>query len=373
MRHHSARAFTACVLALGLAGCGPVGAGGGDDDDGTPDAAAQQDAPTPPPVRPDGGQDPANCHEQTFQPTRVGDPDIMLVVDLSTSMVDTSHSPTIWDSTTQAISQTITNLGPDAPIAWGLVFFPIDGECGGPSTPAVDLALGNGAQIVSAIQAATPEGATPTHKGINLAASYLAGLNDGRGHYILLATDGEPNCDPSDVNPIPTKRCQSDADCVATEYCFLVPPLGGMCKPRPLDLGLHAIEGALAAGIKTFVVGLSIDNAALDVLNTMADAGGTARAGATRFYPANDQASLEAALSTITEEVISCTFGLDSPPLDVDYVYVSVGGSSVARDLSHLGGWDVTGSTLTFYGAACQALQASPDSVSIVYGCPPVD
>jgi len=376
MRHCSARVLLGWVVALGLAGCGPVGAAGGADDDhgatGAHDAAAPADAAWHPPTQPDGGSDPAACHQQTFQPTKAGDPDIMLVVDMSTSMDDGSQSPSIYDVTTQAIGQTITNLGPAAPIAWGLIFFPVDGACGGPTAPSVDVAVGDGAQIVSAIQATTPKGSTPTHKGINLATSYLGGLNDGRSHYILLATDGAPNCDPGDTQPIPTKRCQSDADCAATEFCYLVPPLGGLCELRPLDLAVHSIEDALAAGIKTFVVGLSIDSASTDTLNRMADAGGAAQSGTTRFYPAGDQATLEAALSSITSEVISCTFALDSPPLDMSYVYVDVGGSSVAQDPSHADGWDVTASTLTFYGAACQALQANPDSVQVVYGCPPV-
>jgi hypothetical protein len=377
MRYHQSRALVGWVIVLGLVGCGPVGASGGDDHgngggNGAWDAAGQLDAAWPPQGQPDGGTDPASCHAQTFEPTRAGDPDIMLVVDMSTSMDDGTQSPSIYDVTTQAIGQTITNLGPSAPIAWGLIFFPVDGACGGATAPSVQVALGNGAQVVSAIQAATPNGSTPTHKGINLATSYLGGLNDGRGHYILLATDGAPNCDPGDTQPISTKRCQSDADCAATEFCYLVPPLGGLCELRPLDLAVHSIENALAAGIKTFVVGLSIDAASLDTLNRMADAGGAAQPGANRFYPANDQATLAAALASITSEVISCTFALDSPPLDMSYVYVSVGGAAVSQDPSHANGWDITATTLTFYGAACQALQANPDSVSIVYGCPPV-
>ena len=80
------------------------------------------------------------------------------------------------------------------------------------------------------------------------------------------------------------------------------------------------------------------------------------------------------ALESIATQIISCTFALDYTPADLQYVSVSVGGAGISYDPTHANGWDIdtNAKTLTFYGAACAALQTSPDTVSVVVGCPPV-
>jgi hypothetical protein len=370
------------VLAGALAGALVLGCGSldaGTDSDGGP--GGQVDAPAQNPNGSDGSidQDPSNptCHEQTIAPQPVGDPDIMILMDMSSSMDDGTSTPSKYQQTATAITNTIVSLETaGSPIEWGLIFFPNDGNCGVANWPDEEIQVANATQIGNKLTSTTPNGNTPAHLAVNLAASYYGGLNDGRAHYILIATDGEPNCEGDP--PLVPKQCHVDADCNdPNQYCQIIPGWpggGGVCMPKPQDLAIHAIESAAAAGIKTYVVGISIDGAATSTLDRMAVAGGTARAGEPKYYPVSDQATLENTLQNITTQIISCTFGLEAMPPDLQYVYVSIAGQQVAYDPTHADGWDIeSGSlTLTLYGQACTDLQQNPQTVQIIYGCPPV-
>ncbi|HEY3357097.1 MAG TPA: vWA domain-containing protein [Polyangia bacterium] len=356
----------ALVGALALPGCGNIDAGV--DTDGGP--AGQQDANLNPG---EGGidQDPPNptCHEQRIEPQRVGDPDIMILMDKSSSMDESGK----WTQTAGAVTNTVTALETaGSPIAWGLIFFPTDSDCAVVGPPTVEVGVANAGPISSAINGTSPNGNTPAHKAVDLAVASYAQATDDRAHYILIATDGQPNCE-GDVPVIP-KTCNPAAPaCNPGEICQAVPGFGGICIPEPLDLAIKSIQAAAAAGIKTFVVGIDIDSGAADTLNRMAEAGGTARASTTKYYPVSDQATLEDALANITTQIISCTFQLDALPPDQLYVFVNVAGQDVPNDPNHADGWDIDMSshTLTFYGDACSALQENPQTVQITYGCPP--
>ena len=71
--------------------------------------------------------------------------------------------------------------------------------------------------------------------------------------------------------------------------------------------------------------------------------------------------------------MLSCSYSLDQVPDDVSDLYVYQDDVSVARDPGHTDGWDYDASTetLTFYGAACDALESGDvTDLNIVYGCP---
>ena len=72
-------------------------------------------------------------------------------------------------------------------------------------------------------------------------------------------------------------------------------------------------------------------------------------------------------------QVLSCTYTLSDTPKDLTQLYVYESKQPIARDTTHAGGWDYNTATnqITFYGAACQALQSGKVSdLVIVYGCP---
>ncbi len=363
---------TLVLVLLMAAGCGSDGrrvggpGGGGDVDllygGGNDDAGAGTD---------DGSVDPGmgdnNCHEENFAPTKVGDPDIILLQDISGSMAD--GMPTKYSQVTGALSSVLTNLEQQmSPIEWGMYFFPSDGACGVNQNPDVPLGKMNAQPIVQKLQANMPNGNTPTHKAVMNAAAYYGGINDGRGHYLLLATDGEPNCDDGGGLPM---TCMKNADCPMGQTCQMVPFIGGICVSTG-GAAIMAIDAARQAGIKTFVVGIDLGGDS-QTLNDMATAGGTARPGPTKYYAVSDQMSLETALTNITSQIISCSFALMSLPDQNQMIEVTVGGQKIPRDMTHMNGWDIDPNTktLTFYGDACTALQTNPGVVKVGYTCPP--
>src|SRR5262249_48223641 len=119
--------------------------------------------------------------------------------------------------------------------------------CGVPSAPDVAVAANNGAAIKAALDAASPAGPTPTTAAIQAALSYFQSAVDSDGHpkYLLLATDGEPNCGGGGG--------------------------GGFGGGADDSAGAEAaVAAAAAAGIHTFVVGIGGNTGADQALTQMA-------------------------------------------------------------------------------------------------------
>lgn len=328
------------------------------------DARATDDANS---IDPGTGPD-KPCSEMKFVPQKVGDPDILLIQDKSGSMSD--GTPTKYDQTVGAVGSVITQLeAAMSPINWGLIMFPSDNDCAVSANPPVPVGAKNGAKVVNTIKANAPGGNTPLSKAIDVASAYYDTVKDGRGHYLLVSTDGEPNCDSGGALP---KTCTKNADCPMGQICQVLGPFGFCIDAGGNSGAVKSVQAARAKGIKTFVVGISL-NGTSATMNALADAGGTARAGQVKYYPVSDQAQLETALKTITGQIISCSFAVQSLPMDNQEIVVSVDGNMVPQDKTHMNGWDFDAmtKTLTFYGAACTNLQAKPGTVSVGYTCPP--
>ena len=362
LRHRVPAALVGAVALTGLlAACGVVSAEDEQQDASVFDPNTLEGGIDQPPVDP-------NCHEQTFEPEKVGDPDILILMDKSGSMEGSKYTQTV-----AAVTNAVTTPAA-AQIQWGLVFFPNNGDCGVGAAPDVEIGPDGASQIPGVLTSTSPGGNTPAYKAVELAIQYYNLLVDDRPHYILIATDGMPNCEGDAIPRMVT--CTDDTQCLATEYCEPAPaPLNGLCMPRPKDMAIDAIALALQYGIKTYVVGMDIDTGVAETLNRMAAAGGTARAGDPQYYPVSDQASLEQALASISMQIISCTFALDQAPPQPQYIGVTVGAESVARDPTRTDGWDVDAEarTITFYGDACTALQSNPAAVSVTFACTPIE
>ena len=315
-----------------------------------------------------GGGGPDTCHEEKFAPKSVADPDILLIQDLSGSMAD--GNPSKYSLTSKAVSSVITQLeAAKAPIQWGLLFFPSDGDCGVKMVPEVPVAAGNAKPIATKLGASKPQGNTPLATGVTNAVKYYDTLKDNRGHVLLVATDGEPNCDAGGGLP---KQCKVDKDCDPGQTCMVIPLLGGLCTGGGGGEAVKAVAAARVKGLKTYVVGIDLGGSSA-TLNQLAVEGGTARMGQTKYYPVADQASLEMALKNITSQIISCSFALTTLPQANQMVIVQVGGGMVPRDKNHGDGWDIDDmtKTLTLYGKFCAQLQQQPGQVSVGYTCPP--
>jgi hypothetical protein len=279
--------------------------------------------------------------------------EVLLVLDRSGSMENELDSgETRWEAIVPTLVSAIEAT--TAGIWWGLKSYPEldDTESCAPEsivpTIHVPIAEMSGGTVVTEVEATTPLGdGTPTGDAIRFATDHLrerAMLTDNP-KFLLLATDGEPNC-PDDDN---------DVDAV--------------------DYTTAALADALAAGFPTFVVGVdTTDDDTIENLNAMAEAGGRPRAGDPSFYLTSTQAEIELALQEITGEIASCVFDLDPPPPVPDNIAVDFDGMRAERDPSLHNGWEYTKddhSQLEVYGTWCERIKSGTKSaVNIKYGCP---
>ncbi|MBX3274459.1 MAG: VWA domain-containing protein [Sandaracinaceae bacterium] len=338
---------------------GSMDAGPGGGTDAGPGAGTDSGGPPPPP--PDAvppGPD-AGCEATTPVPaTIVGDPpDMLLVVDISGSMcVSVSVFPPSGDTRLEVMRRALDGLvtSKDARINFGMMLFPGDNACA-PGTVRNGVAPRNASAIRATLGGLTTDmfgcalrhsGATPTHTSLDAARTYYGTIPvNPVGQFVLLATDGLPNCGP----PLPD---------------------GG--TEETVDETVAAIEALFAAGISTYVLGFGDSfGGGGTALNRMATAGGTSRP-----YNARTAAELDTALDAIAASVIppSCTVMLDGPSRDPRLFRVSFdSGPLIARDESRRSGWDYDAATntITFYGAECARVQSGTvTNVEVDFGCP---
>jgi hypothetical protein len=128
------------------------------------------------------------------------------------------------------------------------------------------------------------------------------------------------------------------------------------------------------AGIPVYVVGFNFGGSRAN-LNQVADAGGTNSmiAANQRFWTAEDAVQLADAIEQIQQQVISCSFTLDTPPPDPNKLWVLIGGQPAPRGGADGFVYDPTNNTLTLRGASCTALQQVDPAVAtpldIKLGC----
>ena len=292
-------------------------------------------------------------------------PDILIVLDASGSMNEDSANMSCtggcgatskWALLTPALNQVVMQT--EATVNWGLkLFADTNNTCGvGANTAAVPVGTNSAAAIAAAIAARTDAAGnvtngsrTPTRAAENAAVTYLGGLTDRPNRkFILMATDGQPNC-----------------------------PASGNSQNDDSPGAIAAVAAAATAGFSTFVVGISAPaGAANDALNGMADAGGYARAGDPRYYPVTSAAEFVAVLETLVSVASTCTFSIPPPPTNdgtTSREDISVNGNTgpIPQDANN--GWtysDTTHTSITLNGSSCAAVEAGTiTNVTIVFNC----
>jgi Mg-chelatase subunit ChlD len=291
-----------------------------------------------------------NCGLETFE-LKPRPAELMLVLDRSGSM-NAPAAPgaptTKWADVTSALDEAMMKT--NQVIEWGMKAFPTDQtQCYVADGVEVPGAPMNHASVWAQIMKSTPDGdGTPTTLAIQKAVAYLAAHPSANARYLVVATDGEPNCRAG----------------------------GGRSGATDEAGAVMAVSDALKAGLKTFVIGVATGPGAEAVLSDMAQAGGAPRASNPPYYPVASRADLISALGEITSIVTDCVFSLTKAPPSPDDVVVSVGGAPVMRDATHADGWDygASNASIQLYGPACEQVKkgASKD-VGIVFGCPPIN
>ncbi|MDP3273991.1 MAG: MopE-related protein [Deltaproteobacteria bacterium] len=267
----------------------------------------------------------------------LGDPvEVLFVVDRSGSMSSaTPDGRTRWTALRSAVEAVLPTI--DRTHHMGLFIFPFPSSCSVTTAPQVAITMPAASSIAVQLAAGGPSGTTPTTEALRNAEAYLARTPSTRRRFIVLATDGAPNCSGS----------------VATTVTQL-----------------SGIRSRL--GVDTFVLGIPGNDASLrSSLDMMARAGGRPRAGSPTYYEASSTAEFEVALRSIAASTASCTFRLSSRPSMPTGVVISFDGVALPR--SNANGWDYTDATYTtirFYGTACTRLQGGTvRAITATYNC----
>ena len=207
-------------------------------------------------------------------------PNLLIVLDRSCSMRNKVGTQSKWEIAVAAVKKLGSSY--QGLIRFGMTLFPdTTGDNCTQSKIPVPIAVGAEAQIQSLLSAALkttdpyyPDGPCVTNidTAMQQAASEPALADTTRASYALLITDG------------------NQAGCNVA---------GGDAGTTQIIKDLYTKKK-----VPTFVVGFgsAVDPAQLTIF---ADAGGKPAAGATHFYKAEDQASLDAALKVISKQAAS--------------------------------------------------------------------
>ncbi|MBI5513747.1 MAG: VWA domain-containing protein [Deltaproteobacteria bacterium] len=337
-------------------------------DERAPDVPEASDAPDVPDL-PDL---PDTCRAVP-QPVDRLTSEVLFVIDRSASMSDRTESgATRWGALTAALGQVLPAV--DRELWTGLVVFPAVPR-GGTTACGVGREVDlpprpqQASALLATLRAAATGGGTPTFDALQVAARHYQNTPPTgrvRGRFLVLATDGGPNCNAG--LSINTCTCTNPRGCSGLSA-------NTSCLDDVRTLG--ALRTLVSQGVQTFVIGIpSGDLAFLDnTLNAMAIAGGRPREGTPRYYRAEDSDAFTRVFREITGSLVRCRY-VTNPVPDPGRVSVWIGGQRVPRDPTRLTGWDwhrVEAGEFVLYGDACQAAQRDGARVTTRYDCPDED
>ena len=351
----TARVPLILLLSAAAVGCGVEEGGqglGGSDSGPTADGGSD-----------DGGLD--GCEDVDF-PVSGHPPRALIALDRSASMqIGTDISP--WDACSDAVVTITTAL--DDRIDFGLLLFPgLDHSCAPPdATPAVPVGPNTGPAIAAELDGDGPDGnGTPIAEALSIGFQHLVSLPGDDVRFVVLATDGAPNC--SDNPTYDCETCEWTADvCISPLACLD-------------DVGTYSVvtEYHDNWGVDTYVIGLAgAQEDWGDVLSNVAAYGGTGD-----YYPAatdDGPGDMIAALQAIAAENTTCVFEVDWASLadgvshDPGLVNVFVDGDVVpfSDDCADAAGWRwADADTIELCAALCDDYKwGVVSSVRASFGC----
>jgi hypothetical protein len=322
---------------------------------------------------------------------------ILLVVDKSGSMKTTPPGFTTdkWTALKTALSASLDKV--KGGISFGMILFPMSLDPTAPildsclsakccempqGPPSVTVPFDVGTTSVPAILAALdnnpPAGGTPTSAALQGALDYFTygPAKDLQGdNYILLATDGAPNCNTALA--CAANRCTSniEATCTGAANCCLPPNQMGCVDDAKTTALISALQ---TKGISTFVIGIPGTELYSSFLDAFAVAGGKPASSLSPQYYAVSAAGgvsgLTDVFTAITTVLIkACDLTLASTPPDETLLNVSVDGVVISQTGPNGWGLDKTTTppTIKIKGTTCQNIQTNgANSLQVIYGCP---
>ncbi|HXK17643.1 MAG TPA: hypothetical protein VNG33_07565, partial [Polyangiaceae bacterium] len=153
--------------------------------------------------------------------------------------------------------------------------------------------------LLGRLSIASVLGGTPTAATLTKALTTLKDLEGTT--FVVLITDGAPNCDAelscTAQGCIPNIEglTSPDGACSPSLNCCMPTSQSPDANLACLDAQatVDAVQALADAGISTFVVGMPGSEPYAQLLSSMAEAGGTARAGSPKYYPVEDTVALE--------------------------------------------------------------------------------
>jgi hypothetical protein len=386
----------------GLSDPGPS-AGGGGSQSGPPvvvadGGEADMTIDPPPVVEPDPEaldcsalEELGDCGGESVE-AEIEPANILLVIDKSGSMDDTPEGfdvnkwTALYDALGEALNADTTNVN------FGLLLYPdraIDlsctsGCCEVPAgADAVNVAVAPSSSsvrdIMLTLEDTEPGGGTPTAAALTQALEYFtsgAGADLDGDRYVLLATDGGPNCN-AELGSCEAATCTSNMDgqCMIDNCCKAeIPNAGELCLDDAAVLA--AIAALKEAGIATFVVGIPGTEAYASYLDTFAEAGGVPDPNAPpSYYAVAASGGVDALTDTftaITSSLIrTCTVPLAEAPPDPEKVNVAIDCEVVLQEDGTT--WDLPDDapdTVVFQGETCEWIEThGARRIDVVYGC----
>ena len=339
---------------------------------------------------------------------------LLLVIDKSKSMDDggTYQNTTKWSAMTQALTSALRSVisaeSTVKSLSVGLMLFPdkavFDSCVGEPccdlSPAPINVEVGSAVEqvplIVEELESTGPSGSTPTAAALAAAfAYYTTGAGaELEGHkYVLLATDGGPNCNldlACDASECTLNLDAAGACSSSTDTCCS----GGMAGLWCVDHAATVERIALLrqADVKTIVVGIPGTEAYKPWLNAFAVAGDAVapQGEETSYYEVSASGGvplLEQTLKDITTHLVnSCQIQLaENPPLyDSWFVNVAIdckliqqsspsadGSAGAANAVENWRVDDTTSPvTIELLGQYCDRVKAGVERVDVIVDCP---
>lgn len=279
---------------------------------------------------------------------------IMLVMDRSGSMVGAN-----WAAAKSAIQDVIGPLAESTRI--GLQLYPESVMCTISNEPIVGLGFNQAEAIMSALEVEGVGGSTPMAKGMRNARNAIMSDPAPGNKIVILTADGKPS-----------DTCMEDCtgcDCTYVDTCTFCADLIGCMEQEITSL----VDELAAINVPTYVVGFPGSGKAKDLLNDIATLGGTALEGDTMYYDTTNEAELLEALEAITANLDTCGTPIEVPEY-YDFMMVTLNGEQLARDTTHVDGWDLLeDGTLQFYGGTCLAASAPDAKLKVSFICKYLD